>query len=376
MLLSPIPRRAPNEFHPVPDTSEFMFVTCQVGVEPAVKADVAHEWPEARFAFSRPGFLTFKLPAELATSETPPLRSVFARSVGWSLGKVEGPTTEALAEAAWRLARERLPQIAWNRLHVWPRDLAAPGHRGFEPGITSEAIGARDELVRQTPAVEVCSAGLTFEQSLTSPTGRGDRVLDCILMESGVWWVGHHRAWTRSQCWPGGFWPGTPPVEMISRAYLKMCEALDWLQLPVRAGHRAVEIGCAPGGASKALLDRGLHVLGIDPAEVAPAVLAHPNFVHLKKRGAEVRRRYYRGIQWLFADMNVTPHAALGTLEAIVTHAEVHVRGLITNIKLPEWNLSEEVPLYIARVRGWGFEHVVARQLGHNRQEICLAAWR
>jgi 23S rRNA (cytidine2498-2'-O)-methyltransferase len=347
-----------------------------VGAESAVKADVGRQWPESRFAFSRPGFLTFKLPAALAETETPPLRSVFARAVGWSLGKVEGASAVELADAAWTLARQNLQHVAWNRVHVWPRDLAAPGHRGFEPGITPESTAARDTLVKQAPQADVCTAGHTTEQQLTSTTGRGDRVLDCIVLEPGVWWLGHHRAWTRTQCWPGGFWPGTPPADIVSRAYLKMAEALDWSQLPIRPGHRAAEIGCAPGGASKALLDRGLHVLGIDPAEVAPAILAHPDFVHLRKRGADVRRRIFRGIRWLFADTNVTPQAALWTLESIVTHPEVHIRGLIVNIKLTDWNLSEEVPQYLARVRGWGFEHVQARQLGHNRQEVCIAAWR
>ena len=40
----------------------FLFVTCQVGAEKAVKGEVAQRWPEFRLAFSRPGFLTFKLP--------------------------------------------------------------------------------------------------------------------------------------------------------------------------------------------------------------------------------------------------------------------------------------------------------------------------
>jgi 23S rRNA (cytidine2498-2'-O)-methyltransferase len=163
---------------------------------------------------------------------------------------------------------------------------------------------------------------------------------------------------------------------MVSRAYLKMSEALDWSRLPIQRGHRAAEIGCAPGGASQALLDRGLHVLGIDPASVAPVVVANPNFVHLKMRGSDVRRRVFRGIRWLFADMNVPPQTALTTLQGIVTHGDVHIRGLVTNLKLPDWQLTEEVPLYLARVRSWGFPHTAARQLGHNRQEICIAAQR
>jgi hypothetical protein len=32
------------------------------------------------------------------------------------------------------------------------------------------------------------------------------------------------------------------------------------------------------------------------------------------------------------------------------------------------------VPAYLERVRSWGFNQVSARQLQHNRQEICVAA--
>jgi 23S rRNA (cytidine2498-2'-O)-methyltransferase len=36
--------------------------------------------------------------------------------------------------------------------------------------------------------------------------------------------------------------------------------------------------------------------------------------------------------------------------------------------------LARHVPEYIDRVRGWGYNIVRARQLQHNRREICVAA--
>ena len=63
----------------------------------------------------------------------------------------------------------------------------------------------------------------------------------------------------------------------------------------------------APGGASQALLDRGMFVTGIDPAEVDPAVVKHPRFRHLRKRGTDVRRHEFLGVRWLAADMNIAP---------------------------------------------------------------------
>ena len=137
-----------------------------------------------------------------------------------------------------------------------------------------------------------------------------------------------------------------------------------------------MEIGCSPGGASQALLEHGLKVIGIDPAQVEPSVLADPNFTHVQKRGADVRRREFRGVHWLAADMNVAPDYTLDTVEAIVTHEAVNIGGLLLTLKLLDWKLAEHLPEYLARVKGWGYPHVSARQLAHNRQEVCVAALR
>jgi 23S rRNA (cytidine2498-2'-O)-methyltransferase len=163
---------------------------------------------------------------------------------------------------------------------------------------------------------------------------------------------------------------------MISRAYLKMQEALAWSQLPVEPQELCVEIGCAPGGATQVLLQRGLRVTGIDPAEVDPALLTHPGFVHMRKRAADVKRREFRGVKWLFADSNVAPKHTLDSVESIVTHGDVHILGLLLTLKLPEWKLAAEIPEYVDRVQRWGFGFVRTRQLAFNRREFCLAAMR
>jgi 23S rRNA (cytidine2498-2'-O)-methyltransferase len=119
-----------------------------------------------------------------------------------------------------------------------------------------------------------------------------------------------------------------------------------------------------------------LDVAGIDPADVDELVRVHPNFVHLKKRVGDLRRREFRGIKWLVSDSNVAPEFTLDSVESIVTYDDVHIRGLILTLKLPNWDLAAQIPDYVERVRSWGFAHVRARQLAFNRQEICIAALR
>ena len=190
----------------------------------------------------------------------------------------------------------------------------------------------------------------------------------------GEWWIGHHRVGSIASSWPGGMLNLELPPDAVSRAWLKMEEALRWSRLPIPRDARVAEIGSAPGGASQALLARGCYVTGIDPAEMDPAVLEHPHFTHLRRRSTQVRRREFRKIRWLAVDMNVAPSYTLDAVEEIVTHPEINIRGMILTLKFPDWSLAAEVPEYLARIKSWGYNLIRARQLQHNRREICVAA--
>ncbi|MGD9723051.1 MAG: SAM-dependent methyltransferase [Pirellulales bacterium] len=348
-------------------SSGFLFATCQVGAEGALKSEIRRRWPALRFAYSRPGFLTFKAPAALAADEPFALDCVFARAWAHSLGKATAHGVGARAREVWKLAAG----VPCEAIHVWQRDMARPGWRGFEPHFTPAAVQIEAALRTHWPAGQG-----TREAAHPRIAQPGQRVLDCVLVEADEWWVGWHRATTNESCVPGGVFDIALPEHAVSRAYLKMAEALSWSDLPLARGERIAELGCAPGGASQALLDRGLHVVGIDPALVDPRVLAHPHFTHVQKRAADVRRREFRGVAWLAADMNIAPDSTLDAVEAIVTHPAVNVRGLLLTLKLLDWSLAEAVPDYLARVRRWGYTNVRARQLAFNRQEICVTALR
>lgn len=344
--------------------THFLLATCQIGAENALKAELAGRAPPLKFAYSRPGFLTFKLPPESDWPEDFDLDAAFARSHALSLGKVTGGDVQALAAGVWKLVEEE----RFDRLHVWPRDRLPAGEHGYQPALTPESQQAEAAIVAAAPA-----GAIAFPPS-ARPAKRGQRVLDCVLVGPEEWWIGVHRVATFAGRFPGGLVPLVLPAKAVSRAYLKMEEGLRWSRLPVKYGDTVAELGCAPGGACQALLRRGLHVIGVDPALVDPVVAEHPRFTQIRKRANEARKREFRDARWLTADMNVAPAYTLDTVEAIVTNRAVHVRGLLLTLKLPDWKLAGEVPEYLERIRGWGYEQVQARQLQNNRQEICVAA--
>ena len=347
--------------------SDFIFATCQIGAEGAVKKEIARRRPTFRFAYSQPGFLTFKLPPDHRLKDDFNLRSVFARAFGFSLGKATGNSPEEMASEVWKIAEGCQVQ----RIHVWPKDIRAAGDQEYEPGLTDESRNVHRLLVETCPQPDELAAGA---ERFDRPAEPGESILDCVIMAPDLWWIGRHRAKSVSSRWPGGMMPLELPEDAVSRAWLKMEEGLRWSRLPIPPDARVAEIGSAPGGTSQALLMRGFWVTGIDPAKMDPVVLNHPRFSHIRRRSTQVRRREFQKIRWLTADMNVTPAYTLDAIEGIVTYPRVNIRGLLLTLKFTNWQLADQLPEHIERIRSWGFNIVRARQLQHNRREVCVVA--
>ena len=346
--------------------ARFVFAITQAGAERPLKNEIARAQPALRFAFSRPGFVTFRAPAETTHTGELELRSAFARTWGYSLDKVGGADDDAeLARAAWRLVDKEALAGSFAHLHVWPRERPLPGDEGYD--------GAAEALARTIGALLVAErppepAGpLAVNATATD----GDLVFDCILVERREWWLGWHRAASPETRWPGGVPPIAVPERLVSRAYLKIVEALEWSELPIAPGDRCVEIGSAPGGSCLALLERGLEVVGIDPAEMDAAVLAYPRFTHVRARAKDVRRSVFRDCRWLVMDANVAPSYTLDTLDGVLTRGGARPEGLVLTLKLTDPALADQLPALADRLRGYGYRRVRLRQLAFNRREVC-----
>jgi 23S rRNA (cytidine2498-2'-O)-methyltransferase len=349
-------------------SARFLFAVAQTGAERALKNEIAREQPALKLAFSRPGFVTFRVPDDNARGEPPKLASVFARTWGHSLGKVSGSDDARLARDAWRVVADALPSSAAQEIaqvHVWQRERPLPGDDGYD--------ASGDELARAVGEVLLAQRPSSTEPRpfVNATAAEGELVLDCVLVERHEWWLGWHRAKSPETRWPGGVPPIAVPPRMISRAYLKIVEALEWSQLPIRAGDRCVEIGSSPGGSCLALLERGLVVTGIDPAEMDAQVLAYPTFTHLRARAKDVKRSVFRDCRWLVMDANVAPNYTLDTLDGLLTQAGVRPEGLVLTLKLTDSKLAAKLPAVAERIRRHGYRRVRMRQLAFNRQEIC-----
>jgi 23S rRNA (cytidine2498-2'-O)-methyltransferase len=324
----------------------FLYCAGQAAAQRLLKAEVKRCRPDLRPAYARPGLITFKAdPAVSAGAGLDALAPlVFARVTGRSVATVAEGAVEQVVAAA-RAAGA-------TRVHAWRR-------------------GDDEAPLPELRAALAAAAGLDGGERPRA----GEVVLDVVTAPGEPWFLGVHAHGPGRSPYSGGLIPVDVPADAPSRAYRKIEEAIAWSGARPRAGETALEIGSAPGGASHALLRRGLSVVGVDPGEMAEVVRAAPRFRHLQVAAGGLRREQLPArVDWLLLDVNLAPQVALHAVRRIVPMVRRTLRGAFFTLKLNEERFAEEIPALLERVRGYGFAAPRATQLPSNRSEICVYA--
>lgn len=356
----------------------FVWTTHHVSSARWLKSELAERAPNLHFAFSRPGLTTFRVDAgqgsRAMASPAVQLPSSFARAWGLSVGRAA-----TVAEVLTLLQPTFEGAGAPLRLHVFERDIDVPVDEQDAGVAGTRAAALEAELRAAAPG--------RFLPEVRAE--RGDLVVDVIAPHATQpdepYLVGLHRHDENHGPFPGGVPHIPPPAEAPSRAWCKIEEALRWAELTPQPGETAVELGSSPGGATWAMLQRGLHVYGVDPGEMHPLTHAftgkqggHNNrFVHLHMPAAEVPKQALpKRYEWLLNDINLAPMAALRYVERFVALAHGGLRGAVITIKLNDDGVFEALPRLLERVRKLGAKKLRVTQLPSHRSEVAaILTW-
>ena len=144
---------------------------------------------------------------------------------------------------------------------------------------------------------------------------------------------------------------------------------------------RALDLGAAPGGWTRLLLEAGLHVVAVDPARLDPRLAKQPRLEHYRgyaETYLENAVETHKSFDIIVSDMRMDAREAARLL--VQASACLLSDGFIISVlKLPHEtpeidplkNLNEALSLLQRH-----FAIVQARQLFHNRQEVTVLTAR
>lgn len=338
----------------------FYFATCQFGAEKAVKTEVVGRHPSLRFAFSRPGFITFK-ESEERRPLLPHFDGIFVRLWGSSVAQAKHEAARAILDAVPR----------GSLIHAFERDTFVPGDDppGFE----------WNERIR--PFIDALPADIRGRHRWDEEPRPGETVHDLIWLDQDHYFLGRHEHRAGIEPVPGNI-PRIPmPPSAPSRSYLKIEEAILRYRPPMKPGLRVLEVGCAPGGATTAMLARGFIVRGVDPQRMDERLYREQNFTSVQRPARQLTRDDVTSFNpdWIVMDMNIAPLEALDELGHVIRllkashRASLAIKKGFLTLKLNDWSFARMIPLYLKRISEMGFMDLKATQLCANRQEFLVA---
>jgi 23S rRNA C2498 (ribose-2'-O)-methylase RlmM len=260
--------------------------------------------------------------------------------------------------------------------------------RGFSPSFQATGLvtakSPRELSVDELPAMVLAQRTyLSLGQTPAAPLGDwrhhedttvidGELLLSQVAVASTSWW-GLHRHHASVSPWPHAAPQLTIPANAPSRAWLKVEEASSHFGISISG--RVLEVGCAPGGVTRALLDRGCEVIGVDPNTMDKDVASHPRFQQLHVSSARVDYHELPPIDWLVVDVSVPPGTALAGVRPLLLNRGDKLTGMLFTCKLKRWEMvAQELHSWRARIEHMTGLHTRAVHLHSNHQEVCVLA--
>jgi len=200
----------------------------------------------------------------------------------------------------------------------------------------------------------------------------------CTLQKA---YVGISLATDNLSDWPGGARHYAHLPEQISRAEFKLLEALEVFGVTLPDQGLALDLGAAPGGWTRILLESGMHVIAVDPAKLDTRLSKYPYLEQYRgyaedylEEALQKRRKF----DVITNDMRMDAREAARLL--VQAGACLCNDGFIISVlKLPHEthtidpskNLNEAL-----KVLQKHFALVQTKQLFHNRQEVTVLTAR
>ena len=154
----------------------------------------------------------------------------------------------------------------------------------------------------------------------------------------------------------------------ISRAQLKLREAILYFKIDLSSVRNALDLGAAPGGFSKELSMHRIKVIAVDTADLDKRLEKDRNITHLKIKAAQINSDYI--FDMITNDMNIDPVESAQVMLNLSNHLSSNGFAVMT-IKCPSKNVSNYIK-NTKKILSAKYTRFRLQHLPHNRMEITL----
>lgn len=310
---------------------------------------VNYHFPNLKFSFSGPGWVTFKIESPQNKSFSLDFECPLALRFGYGLDIIKCPDHHPapLLEKITELVKIH----HCNKVHYFER-----------VELKNEDNSLREKL--QSLPIQ-----------LNTLLKHNDKCLQIFKIQDGLYATGLTTIYHDNQSpFVGATLTAKVPPESPSRAYLKIAQLDDLYRFDWKANDTVLELGASPGGISTYLLNQGLEVHAIDSA---PLKIQHPK---LKTIIDSVQRlksdELSPNTKWIVSDLNLSPKQVIQEVLRLSQNLE-ELRGIFLTLKLTHVELVPRLGQYVDLLQNHfkNFEFSLM-QVPSHRQETHVIGLR
>lgn len=229
--------------------------------------------------------------------------------------------------------------------------------------------GSKDRSYKRFEVNEIVSnaiEGMGFKLNITKP----EQVISIVFSDENGY-LGISLAKQNLSDWAGGKYRLAKEKDQISRAEFKLIEAIDVFNVPIPKKGMAIDLGAAPGGWSRVLLNHNFKVYAVDPAELDRSLKNHPRVVHFKETAQVfVKRHSDLKFDLIVNDMRMDVKESVYLMGVVQSSLRTGGFAIMT-LKLPKKHTQKTVNQALSQLEKW-YQILGTRQLFYNRSEVTV----
>jgi 23S rRNA (cytidine2498-2'-O)-methyltransferase len=236
--------------------------------------------------------------------------------------------------------------------------------------VQTRIFDSEEEVSYKVFEVNDAVASVISEEGFSLNVTEPQQVLSIVVAGVHIY-IGISETADNISSWAGGKHRLAHEKEQISRAEFKLIEAIKVFRLRFPKRGTALDLGAAPGGWTRVLLQHHLDVIAVDPAKLDKNLKKNSRVKHYR----ETAQRFFNrdlGLQFdlIVNDMKMDTNESVKIIN--LAYGRLKKGGMvILTLKLPKSGVEKKINQALKNLQS-KYNVIAIKHLFHNRSEVTV----